>query len=617
MVPSNTLSSLETIANSLRRDVLHSTDAAGSGHPTSCLSCAELMASVFFDAMHFDVSQPERLDNDHFILSKGHAAPILWSVMHRAGALSRQEMMRLRTAGSRTEGHPTPHNEWVKVATGSLGQGLSAGLGMALADRLDGRRNRTYVLMGDGELAEGSCWEAAQLASHHHLNNVCALVDVNARGQTGPTMLGHDTEAYRRRFEAFDWQALVVDGHDVNAVREALEQARDERERPTVVLARTIKGAGVKHLEGAEGAHGKPAPDLEKALASLPEDEAEIPVAIKSPVSAPEFPTMPQISLRLTRSEELSTDPISPRKAFGNALVELGQKYGSLVVFDGEVSNSTYTQSFADEFPERFYPSFIAEQNMVGMALGAARQGHLPLVSTFAAFLTRAFDQIRMAGISQADLCFVGTHAGSATGEDGPSQMGLEDIAMFRTVPGSIVLQPADGPSTVGILQSMAMASGIRYLRLMRPSVPPLYDANAEFPVGGSHTLRHGDHDNIVFFASGHTVHTALAAADRLRDEGLSARVLDLYSIKPFDATTVRRAVDEIGTGIILEDHYPEGGLGEAISATVPLPPERWRHLAVREVPASGDPEALAEQLGLYVEHTVRMAKALCAATGL
>jgi transketolase len=602
---------VQRLADSLRRDVLRSTAQAGSGHPTSCLSCAELVAVLFARHLRFDVSLPTRLDNDHFILSKGHAAPILWALMYRAGAVSESEMLRLREIDSELEGHPTPRSEWVRVATGSLGQGLSAGLGMALADRLEGRPTRVYVLLGDGELAEGSCWEAAQLASHHHLDRVCAIVDVNGRGQTGPTMLGHDLETLAQRFRAFGWFAQSVDGHDPAAIDEAFEAAKARDERPSVILARTVKGAGVPDLEGERGAHGKAAPDLEKALAAITGEEIAIPVAFHAPQTAPVFPRSRARPVDLKRPGALFEDPISPRKAFGQALADWGRQAEHLLVFDGEVSNSTYTNEFEAAFPERFIPSFIAEQNMVGMALGAGQRGRLPVVATFAAFFTRAFDQLRMAAISGARMVCVGTHAGTVTGEDGPSQMGLEDVAMFRVLPGSVVLQPADGPSTVALLECLAVPSGIAYLRLIRPGVEPLYGPKTSFRLGGSHTLKESSHDRIALLASGATVHTALAAAGILAEEGLAVRVIDLYSIKPLDLETLRRTRDELEGGIVVEDHYAEGGLGEAVSGVLPFSNGRWHHLAIRDVPRSGDPDDLAALHGISVERIVELARSL------
>lgn len=571
------------------------------------------MAVLFFHEMRFDVSQPERLDNDHFILSKGHAAPILWAVMRRAGIVSDEELHYLRDISSKLEGHPTPRNEWVRVATGSLGQGLPAGLGMALADRHDKRTTRTFVLLGDGELAEGSSWEAAQLAAYHQLDRVCAIIDVNGRGQTGTTMLEHQMETHAQRWEAFGWHTQVIDGHDPDAVAEAYARADVEATRPSAILARTIKGAGVRSLTDAEGEHGKPAPAFEDALAELGEPNIEEPLRIAWPASdAPVLPDLFQGTVQIEAPEVLTREAISPRKAFGLALRDAGHQHPGLYVLDGDVSNSTYTNLFAESFPERFVQSFIAEQNMVGMGLGLAQMGKLPLAATFAAFLTRAYDQIRMSGISGAGMLFAGTHAGVATGQDGPSQMGLEDVALFRSIPQSVVLQPCDGVSTFGILQTLLSHRRTGYLRLFRPDVPPVYQAPwLEFPIGGSHTVLATEDDLVAIFASGYTVHTALQAAKTLRDAGIGACVIDLYSIKPLDIATVHELEAKLGSIVTVEDHYPEGGLGEAVAAISSLPADRRRHLAVIEVPRSGTADALADRYGISANHVVAAVKEL------
>ncbi len=484
---------------------------------------------------------------------------------------------------------------------------------MALVGRLGGRTNATFALLGDGEVAEGSIWEAAALASHHQLANVCAIVDVNGRGQTGPTMLSHDMEAYARRFHAFGWHAQIVDGHDTATLRQALRSTAQEQHKPSIILAKTTKGAGVSSLEGEKGSHGKAAPDLEAALKELPPVEIRTPVLIETPEGDPQLARPFDAVVGLERPDDLFSAPISPRKAFGAALADWGTKLEALMVFDGEVSNSTYTQQFAGEAEDRFVPCYIAEQNMVSMAVGAGKMGRLPLVSTFSAFFTRAFDQLRMAAISWARLLCGGTQAGIITGEDGPSQMGLEDLAMFRVLPGSTVLQPADGPATVALLEQMGRVEGIGYLRLVRPSLPPLYDAKAEFRLGGSHTLRFSGEDQVALLASGATVHAALEAAKTLAAENIAARVVDLYSIKPIDVQALAQVQQEVGRGIVVEDHYAEGGLGEAVAAHLPFDRRTWRHLAVARVPHSGSGDQLAKEFDLSAEAIARTARELLA----
>jgi len=458
---------IQAMTDRLRRDVLVSTNAAGSGHPTSCLSCAELVACLFFHELRFDINRPAEPANDRFVLSKGHAAPILWAALLEAGAMDGEQLDELRRYTSTQEGHPTPRNRWVDVATGSLGQGLSVGYGMAWASRMDQANNQIFVLMGDGETMEGSVWEAAVLASHYQLSNLTAIVDVNRLGQTGETIHGHNLEAYAMKFEAFGWQVRIIDGHDIEEIVEAYRFARSRQDAPTAILAKTEKGKGVSFLEGAPGRHGKPleGEELDQSLREVEGNGEKLPFIIRppGPQSGPgqvlNLPAVEQNGLVVDDSDQ----PTATRQVYGDTLKKLAMAYPNMVALDGEVSNSTYAESFAAAFPGRYIESYIAEQNMVGAAMGLSAMGKLPFVSTFASFLARAFDQIRMAGISRSDIKFVGSHCGVSIGEDGPSQMGLEDIAMFRTVPGSTIFYPCDAspPNTFSVSRQRPMASAM------------------------------------------------------------------------------------------------------------------------------------------------------------
>lgn len=590
-----------TMANRLRRDVLRATGVAGSGHPTSCLSCAEIVATLFFERMRLDLEEAESLANDHFILSKGHAAPILWAVLHEAGVLSEEELLQLRVFNSPQEGHPTPRNRWVQIATGSLGQGISAGVGMAILDKREKRASRTYVLCGDGEIAEGSFWEAASLASFEGLGNLTTIIDVNGYGQTGPTMFRADAEVYRSRLQAFGWHATVVDGHDSEALVEAYERAEQVGDKPSAIVARTVKGKGVADLEAEKGAHGKAAPDLDSALAQLPDDyEFETRLEVRRPEPSV-IRRQRQNYVALTyslRGDEAKS--ISPRKAFGRALEQVGEHYGDVFALDGDVSNSTYVDLWRERYPDRFLECYIAEQDMVGIAIGMSALGVKPVVSTFAAFLTRAHDQIRMAAISRANIKFAGTHVGVATGEDGPSQMGLEDLALFRSIPGSLVLQPCDGRSVFECMDLMMRHDGISYVRLFRPTVEMVPGSEeGSYRIGGSNTLRESEQDVVAILSSGITTHFALEAANELKERGIAARVIDCYCIKPMDTEMVGRVARKIGRLVVVEDHYPEGGLGESVASGLVGTGARWKHLSVGDVPRSGDAESLTRAFSI------------------
>ena len=603
---------LADVARLLRRQVLRMTTAAGSGHPTSCLSCAEIVAALFFHEMRWDPGDADARNVDRFVLSKGHAAPILWAVLSAAGAIG-EDLMSLRRLGSTLEGHPTPNNPWVKVATGSLGQGLAAANGIALANRIDGIGARVYCLMGDGECSEGSVWEAAQFASLNRLANLVALVDVNGLGQSGPAPYGHDTSVLARRFEAFGWQAMEIDGHDPDAVLGALERARDRG--PTAILARTVKGKGVSFLEGAEGWHGKAVEParLQQALDEIGDVQGRPAV---TPRRVGEFTAASgeagsSIDVGYAQGAQVAT-----REAYGHALEKLGAANAAIVALDGDVKNSTYSEFFARAFPGRFFECYIAEQNMVGTALGLAACGKVPFVSTFACFLTRAADFIRMAGHSRPrHLVFCGSHAGVSIGEDGPSQMGLEDLAMFRALAQGAVLYPCDAVSAERLTELAARTEGIVYLRTTRGKTPVIYASDETFAVGGSKVLRASGDDRCTVVAAGVTVHEALAAYDELKQQGIALRVIDAYSVKPLDVATLTKAAAETRGLVVVEDHWADGGLGDAVARAhdwrVPL-----RHLAVTSEPCSGPPAALLERHGISRRAIVQQVRELLASGG-
>ncbi len=603
---------LEQMARKLRRHSLLSTSEAGSGHPTTCLSCAEMISVLFFDEMRWDPGDPSGRDADVFVLSKGHAAPILWAALKEAGAID-DDLLSLRRKDSPLEGHPTPHSPWVRVATGSLGQGLSAAAGMAWARKLDRTPARVYALLGDGEAAEGSVWEAAQFASYFGLDNLCALIDVNRLGQSGPTMYGHDTAVYEARLRAFGFEVAVVDGHDVRALRQACAQARATRARPFAIVARTLKGRGVSFLEDQDGWHGKPlkkGDELQRALDELGPADVRLRVEPRryppcEPSTAIETSVRPAYKL----GQEVAT-----REAYGSALAALGRLDTRVVALDGDTKNSTFSERFKAIAPERFVEAFIAEQNMVGVALGLSTEGRLPFVSTFACFLTRAYDFIRMAACSRpANLVLCGSHAGVSIGEDGPSQMALEDLAMMRAVIGSTVLYPCDAVSAERLTEEAARTEGIVYIRTSRPKTPVIYASDERFPVGGSKTLRSSPSDVVTLVGAGVTLHQALEAAAILAREGLAARVIDLYSIKPVDAATLRRAAAQTRAILTVEDHGVCGGLGEAVAAAVAgaAPVEM---LGVREMPRSATPAELLRAHGIDAEAIVAAARRLLAA---
>lgn len=613
--------SLRIMANRLRRDCLISTAEAGSGHPSTCLSCAELVSALFFRYLRYDLNHPKNPYNDRFVLSKGHAAPILWAALAEAGAFPVEKLLTLRRIDSDLEGHPTPRNPWVDVATGSLGQGLSIGVGMALAGRLDRTGNRIYVLLGDGETAEGAVWEAVELAAYYRLGNLIAVLDANRLGQSQATMHGHDLASYEKKFQACGWNAYVIDGHNVDQILGAVDEALQSEDRPSAVIAGTLKGKGVSFLEDRNGWHGKPVKkgeELEKALAELGDDlELPVPLAMAPPSrSAADGPRALPNGLEVQPPAYAKGEKVATRRAYGTALSKLGAASPSVVALDADTKNSTYAEKFMEGFPDRFFECFIAEQNMVGTAVGLGAMGKVPFASTFACFLTRAYDLIRMASISQANLNLVGSHAGVSIGEDGPSQMGLEDLAMMRAVHGSTVFYPCDGVSTEKLAMLAGRTPGIVYIRTSRPPTPVLYDNDEEFPLGGSKVLRSSERDRATVVGAGVTVHEALRAYDELAAEGIAIRVIDLYCVKPVDVETLRAAVRDTGVLVTVEDHYPEGGIGEAVLSALANEAFRYRRLAVNGLPRSGKSEELMDAHGISSRRIVEAVKSLTGATG-
>lgn len=606
------------LARQLRVDSIRASSAAGSGHPTSSLSAADLMAVLMSEHLRYDFAKPENPGNDHLIFSKGHASPLLYSMHRAAGALTDQEMLTFRHLGSRLQGHPSPVLPWVDVATGSLGQGLPIGVGIALAGKyLDRLPYRVWVLCGDSEMSEGSIWEAFELGGHYGLDNLIAIVDMNRLGQRGETMLGWNGQAYATRARAFGWHAIEVDGHDVGAINAAYGEAERQRGRPVAVIARTVKGRGVSFLEDQPGWHGR-ALDHEQATRAINElgGEGGIGVRVRQPdvAAAPELPSRSAVELP---RYELGTE-VATRAAYGDALKALGYARRDVVALDGEVSNSTYAERFARVHPDRFFEMYIAEQQMVAAAVGLSVRGYVAFASSFAAFLTRAHDFLRMAAISRANVRLAGSHAGVSIGEDGPSQMGLEDLAMMRALPGSTVLYPSDPNQTAHLLAAMADRPGISYLRTTRGKTPVLYPPDEPFTIGGSKILRGSEDDQVTIVAAGITVHEALEACDELRREGIAVRLIDAYSVKPIDEPALREAVRAAGGRIVVvEDHRAEGGLGEAVLSALAdgEDPQKLavRHLAVRDVPGSGTPEELLDAAGIAAPHIARAVRELLA----
>lgn len=608
------LDSLNNIATQLRIDSIRATTAAGSGHPTSSMSAAEIMACLFFSVMNFDPQDPANPANDKFVLSKGHAAPVLYSTWAELGYISREHLLTLRRIDSDLEGHPTPTLKFVSVPTGSLGQGICVALGMALDARVDGANFRSYALLGDGENAEGSVWEAAEVAFHHKVDNLCAIVDVNRLGQSQPTMLEHHMEIYQQRWSAFGWNALVVDGHNVRELLEAFENANRTKGRPSVILARTLKGKGVSFIEDKNGWHGKALKkdEAEKAIAELEKQfvktNAPQPVPSKPAGKAKQYAPYKHVS---TPQFEIGKE-VATREAAAQALAEIGRTNENVVCTDADVENSTHTEFFQKIAPNRFFETYIAEQNMVGVTMGLAATGKIAFTSTFACFLTRAADFVRLAGLAHLNVKFIGTHVGVSIGEDGSSQMGLEDLSLFRAMAESIVLYPSDAVSAWYAIDLAASHHGIAYIRAGRPKQPVIYRNDEEFDIGKAKVLRQSNEDIVTVVGGGITLTEALKAYDELKKQGLSIRVIDLFSVRPVDTETLLRAARVTNNTLItVEDHYAAGGIGDAVAEAVSPEGVRVYRLAVRDVPHSGKPEELLAKYKIDAQAIVEQVHAV------
>jgi transketolase len=601
---------LRELGQQFRVDSIRPAAVAKSGHPTSGMSAADLMAVLVANHLRYDFGDPKNAANDRLIFSKGHASTLYYAILRAVGAISDEELLTYRKFGSMLEGHPTPIIPWVDVATGSLGQGLPIGVGMGLAAKyLDRLPSHVWVLCGDSEMAEGSMWEAFEHASHYELDNLTAIIDVNRLGQRGETMIGWNTGVYVERARAFGWNAIEVDGHEVEEIDRAYKQAQEVKGRPTVIVARTIKGKGVKAVEDKDGWHGKPLDDPDAAIEELGGiRNIHVDVTKPDPAEPHTFPNGPLELPRYELGQEVAT-----RKAYGEALAALGTARGDVVALDGEVSNSTFAEIFKQAHPDRFFEMYIAEQQLIAAAVGLHARGWNAFGSTFAAFFSRAYDFVRMAAISRVNLRLAGSHAGVSIGEDGPSQMALEDIASLRAIHSSVVLHPCDANQTAKLVAEMADTEGIVFLRTLRPSTPVIYGPDEAFEVGGSKVIRSSEDDNVTIVGIGVTVHEALEAAATLDEEGISARVIDAYSVKPIDADTLQAAAEATGRIITVEDHFPEGGLGDAVLAALA---EKDEHphvlkLAVREMPRSGKPDELLNAYGIDAEHIAAAARQL------
>jgi len=609
------IEALRERARLLRIHSMRATTAAGSGHPTSCLSSAELAAAVFFYAMKFDPKNPNSPTSDRFVLSKGHAAPLLYAALAEAGVFPVSRLMTLRQFSSELEGHPTPLVPGVDAATGSLGQGLSVGTGLALGAKLEKKETRVYVLLGDGEMAEGNVWEAAAFAAHYRLDNLTAIADINALGQSERTMYRHDTEVYRRKFEAQGWQAEVIDGHDLAQILSALDRTKSTTGRPQAIIARCEKGHGISFLADKEGWHGKALSkeELERALAEIgpvpeiPPDDGRSYARTSLP-RPPDFPTP-------TLPDYAPGQMMATREAYGHALKKLAAVNPYIVALDGDVKNSTFAEVFGKAYPDRFFQGYIAEQNIVSVGVGLAARGHVPFIATFACFTTRAYDQLRMAGISRSAVKLCGSHCGVSIGEDGPSQMGLEDLPIFRAIPGSTVLYPCDAVSAERLTEAAARLPGICYLRTSRPKTPVIYRNDEKFPVPGFKVVRQRLSDRVTVIGAGVTLHEALKAYEELKTQGIAVRILDLYCVKPIDSAALAQHVRATGGRVVtVEDHYPEGGLGEAVItalATSGVALNGVRRLAVTGLPHSGKSEELLDAFGISARHIVTAVRQL------
>lgn len=606
---------LSAKANQLRIDSIRATSAAGSGHPTTCLSCAEIVSALFFHEMRYDPKDPQNPNNDRFVLSKGHAAPVLYAAWAEAGLFPREQLLTLRQIDSDLEGHPTPKLPFVDVSTGSLGQGLGVGVGLALNSKfLEKSDYRTFVLLGDGEVAEGSVWEAAALASYYKLSNLIAIVDCNRLGQSQATMLEHHTEIYRARFESFGFSAVAIDGHDMAEVTAALEKTRSGGEKPFAIIARTFKGHGVSFVQNADAWHGKPfkkGEEEERAIAEVKAAGAESgngwevqkPAATKSKATKHAAKAMEAPSVK-------KGDLIATREAYGTGLVKIGAANPLVVALDGDTKNSTYSDKFMKAYPDRFFECFIAEQNMISVAAGLAARGKIPFASSFAVFLSRGFDQVRMAGISHSNLKLCGSHVGVSIGEDGPSQMGLEDLALYRSIPNSVVFYPSDAVSTERAIELAAAHVGMAYIRTSRPKTPVIYDNGEDFQIGKAQVVRKGSNDALTIVSGGVTLHEAMKAAEELTKDGVNVRIIDIFTVKPVDAETIIGAAKETNNVVVtIEDHYGEGGIGEAVLSAVAETGIRVYKIHVTGVPRSGKPEELLAMYGIDAQGIAKRVK--------
>lgn len=588
------MENLENLARLIRYYCLVSSTAAGSGHPTSSLSAVDLMTVLFFGGfLKFDLKNPKYPNNDRIIFSKGHASSLFYSLWAAAGELSEEEILEYRKFDSPLEGHPSMEFKFTEAPTGSLGQGLSIGVGISLSAKLDKLPFKTYVLMGDSEMAEGSVWEAIQVASFYKLNNLIGVIDVNRLGQSRETMLGHDVTTYQKRISAFGWETIVIDGHNYSEISDAFSEA-EKSDKPVMIIAKTIKGKGISFLEDKNGFHGKALPQekMGEAERELGEIDKSIHGEIAMPPKINEEKNDNSTSLFNVAQYNLG-ESVATRKAYGQALADIGSSNTSLVVLDGETSNSTYSEIFAQKFPDRYFEMFIAEQNMSGAALGFATRGKIPFASTFAAFWTRAHDQIRMASLAHANIKFVGSHSGVSIGEDGASQMAVEDISLFRSLIDSVVLYPSDANSTQKLVEQATNHKGLVYLRTTRMETPVIYTPSENFEIGGSKTLKSSEEDKLTIVAAGITLHEALKVYEELKKEGISIRIIDLYSVKPIDSTTLEKAARETGLIIVVEDHRPEGGIADAVRACLFDSKIPVYGLSVNKLPRSGKPSEL------------------------
>ncbi|CAH1153703.1 unnamed protein product [Phaedon cochleariae] len=614
---SKVVQELRDIANKIRIHSITSTQAAKSGHPTSCSSIAEILSVLFFNTMRYKVSAPRDPSNDRFILSKGHAAPALYAAWSEAGLFPVADLQNLRKINSDLEGHPTPRLNFIDVGTGSLGQGLAIAGGMAYVGKNYDKSNyRVYCLVGDGESAEGSIWESVHFAAHYKLDNLVVIIDVNRLGQSEETSLGHDVENYRRRFESFGMHAIVVDGHDVEELIKALHTAATTKGKPTAIVAKTFKGKNFPKIENLDNWHGKALGDnaerVIEHLNSLIKNSGPLLVHPQKPLKD-DAPVVDITNIKLDSPPDYKLgQSLATRVAYGTALVKIAKNNPRVIALDGDMKNSTFSENLKKYDPTRHIECFIAEQSLVGTAIGAAcRDRTVVFVSTFATFFTRAYDQIRMGAISQSNVNFVGSHCGVSIGEDGPSQMGLEDLALFRSIPGSTVFYPGDAVATERAVELAANTKGITFIRTNRPNTPVIYQNNQVFAVGKAHVVKKSDKDQIVLIGGGVTLHEAITASAELAKAGIGARVIDPFTVKPLDKETIVSNIRQCGgRAVVVEDHYYEGGLGEAVIAAAAL--ERntvIKHLAVGEVPRSGPPLVLLDKYGLSAKHIVAAAQ--------